>query len=84
EGKEIARVEEKPDEFGRSLLEVELSAEGAAPFETFTRLHVGKQAAIVDNGSTVISAPVIQSVISGGRLQIYGMTAKDLLPATKP
>jgi preprotein translocase subunit SecD len=61
---------------GRSTVNVTLDARGARIFQQTTRENVGKRMAIllVEKGSTeVITAPVINEEIGGGRVQISGM-----------
>lgn len=61
---------------GRSTVNVTLDARGARIFQQVTRENVGKRMAIllVEKGSTeVITAPVINEEIGGGRVQISGM-----------
>jgi preprotein translocase subunit SecD len=61
---------------GRSTVNVTLDARGARIFQQVTRENVGKRMAIllIEKGSTeVITAPVINEEIGGGRVQISGM-----------
>ena len=61
---------------GRSTVNVSLDARGARIFKEVTRENVGKRMAIllIEKGSTeVITAPVINEEIGGGRVQISGM-----------
>ena len=61
---------------GRSTVNVRLDARGARIFQQVTRENVGKRMAIllIEKGSTeVITAPVINEEIGGGRVQISGM-----------
>ncbi len=82
EGSDIAAVEESKDEFDAPRLILVLTPAGTSRFASFTGKHVGEQAAIVDSG-VVVSAPIIQSAIPGGKLQVTGLKAQDLLTATK-
>ncbi|HWH23761.1 MAG TPA: protein translocase subunit SecD, partial [Candidatus Limnocylindria bacterium] len=59
------------DQTGRRAVDFELRAEGARLFADYTRRSIGDQFAIVLDG-TVVSAPVIQGAITGGRGQISG------------
>lgn len=64
------------DQNGRSTVNVTLDARGARIFQQVTRENVGKRMAIllIEKGSTeVITAPVINEEIGGGRVQISGM-----------
>jgi preprotein translocase subunit SecD len=61
---------------GRSVVHVTLDGRGARIFKQVTRDNVGKRMAIllVEKGQTeVITAPVINEEIGGGRVQISGM-----------
>lgn len=65
-----ARAAYEP-ETNRPMITFELSSQGAKIFADITRNNLGRPFAIVlDN--KVLTAPVIQSVISGGRGQITG------------
>ncbi len=64
------------DQNGRSTVNVTLDARGARIFQDVTRKNVGKRMAIllIEKDSTeVITAPVINEEIGGGRVQISGM-----------
>jgi preprotein translocase subunit SecD len=65
----------------QSLVLLEFNEEGAKIFEELTSKNVGKPLAIYIDG-ILISAPVVQEVISGGKAQISGKftlnEAKDL------
>lgn len=61
---------------GQSVVNVTLDARGARVFQQVTRENVGKRMAIllIEKGSTeVVTAPVINEEIGGGRVQISGM-----------
>jgi preprotein translocase subunit SecD len=61
---------------GGSVVNVTLDGRGAGIFKNVTRDNVGKRMAIllIEKGSTeVITAPVINEEIGGGRVQISGM-----------
>ena len=61
---------------GRAVVNVTLDGRGAGIFRNVTRDNVGKRMAIllIEKGSTeVITAPVINEEIGGGRVQISGM-----------
>ncbi len=61
---------------GRSVVNVTLDGRGAGIFKNVTRDNVGKRMAIllIEKGSVeVITAPVINEEIGGGRVQISGM-----------
>ena len=75
-GKDLTNAEMNPDSLGRMGVSLEFNSEGARLFEEATARMVGKQLAIVlDN--VVISAPVVQDRIAGGRAQITGRFTND-------
>ncbi len=75
-GKDLINAEVAPDSLGRMGVSLEFNSEGARLFENATARLIGKQLAIVlDN--VVISAPVVQDRISGGRAQITGRFTAD-------
>ncbi len=75
-GKDLINAEVAPDSLGRMGVSIEFNSEGATLFENATARLIGKQLAIVlDN--VVISAPVVQDRISGGRAQITGRFTAD-------
>jgi preprotein translocase subunit SecD len=59
------------DQTNQRAVEFVLKAQGAQLFAEYSRVHIGDQFAIVLDGS-VVSAPVIQNAITGGRGQITG------------
>ena len=75
-GKELVNAAVQPDSLGRMGVSLEFNSEGARLFENATARLVGKQLAItLDN--VVISAPVVQDRIAGGRAQITGRFTTD-------
>ncbi|EKD82764.1 MAG: Protein export membrane protein SecD [uncultured bacterium] len=66
------------DEMGANLIKISFDATGSDQFADFTAKHIGEQLAIV-YGDRVISAPVIQSRISGGQAQITGRNIEAIL-----
>ena len=63
---------------GRRKIEIRFTEAGAKKFEAITSTNIGHQLAIVFRGQ-VLSAPVIQTVIPGGELQVDGlMTAGEI------
>lgn len=69
------------DELGRPKVDIEFTPEGAKKFDQITAVMVGQRLAIVldynpqgktDEEKGIISAPVIQERISGGRAEITG------------
>ena len=75
-GKDLNNAEVTPDNLGRMGVSLEFNSDGARLFEEATGRLIGKQIAIVlDN--VVISAPVVQDRIAGGRAQITGRFTAD-------
>ena len=64
------------DQLGRHEVNLEFNAEGRKKFGAITSKNVGKQLAIVLDG-TVHSAPVIQTAITGGSAQITGNFSQE-------
>ena len=58
------------------VVDLTLTSEGTTKFADATEENLGKQIAIVYDGE-VISAPRVQSVITGGKAEITGMTDLD-------
>lgn len=65
----IATVRDASDQNGNAALNINLTPAAAQVFADYTRNHIGEQFAIVLDGR-VASAPIIQSEISGGSVQI--------------
>ena len=75
-GKDLVNAQVQPDSLGRMGVSLEFNSDGARLFENATARMIGKQLAIVlDN--VVISAPVVQDRIAGGRAQITGRFTND-------
>ena len=75
-GKDLTDAAMAPDSLGRMGVSIEFNSEGARLFEEATGKLIGKHLAIVlDN--VVISAPVVQDRIAGGRAQITGRFTND-------
>lgn len=53
------------------VVRLELTKEGASKFKKATEEHIGKPIAIVIGGQ-VVSMPVVQGIISGGKMDIAG------------
>ena len=70
-GEELVVARPGFDQQNRRAVEFELAARGAQLFADWTRQNVGNQFAIVLDGE-VISAPVVQQPITGGRGIISG------------
>jgi preprotein translocase subunit SecD len=78
-GEQVSSANPGSDSHGGLAVNFNLKADGAAKFSAYTSQHVGEQFAIVlDN--TVISAPVIQSAITGGTVQITNESTIGGLP----
>jgi preprotein translocase subunit SecD len=68
------------DQNSRSAVHITLDGRGARIFKNITRENVGKRMAIllIEKGRTeVVTAPVIQEEIGGGRVQITGMDSAE-------
>ncbi len=75
-GKDLQNAQTQYDNLGRAMVTLDFNSEGTKLFDRATADNVGEQIAIVlDN--VVISAPVVQERISGGKAQISG----DFTPA---
>lgn len=59
------------DQFSKSIISLQFNSEGARIFEELTSRNVGKPLAIYIDGA-LISAPVVQEPIPGGKAQITG------------
>ena len=70
-GAHLVRASLAQDQLNRPAVALEFNAEGARRFEEMTRRYLGMQIPIVLDGE-VLSAPVVRSVITGGRAQIEG------------
>lgn len=80
-GNMVRSARPEHDEFGRILVEVELTPEGARSFHQFTRDYapggaknsgaIARRLAIVVDGE-ILSAPAINQPIAGGNLDISG------------
>ncbi|MGO1075390.1 SecDF P1 head subdomain-containing protein [Inquilinus sp. CA228] len=70
---DIASAEQSFDPlWGQPVVSLELNSAGRDRLAAFTGAHVGKMLAITVDGA-LLTAPVIQSVIPDGRLQISGV-----------
>lgn len=70
-GDQIASSDVATDDVGQRVVAFTLKPEGADLFATYTGANLGSYFAIVIDG-TVVSAPYIQSAITGGEGQISG------------
>ncbi len=59
------------DERGMPMIEIQLGDKGTEKFAKATRDNIGKRLAIIADGE-LLSAPIIQSEITGGRMNISG------------
>jgi preprotein translocase subunit SecD len=77
EGDRVGKAKAGPSEYSTGhVVTVEFDAEGARTWGDFTTANVGNQVAILINGR-VLSAPSIQSPITGGATQITGNFTAD-------
>lgn len=68
---EILEVKKLKDAYGRPVIDIILNKEGAKKFRILTENNVGKPIAMVFN-KKILSAPLINDVITNGRVQIAG------------
>lgn len=59
------------DDAGRPIIDIQLGRAGTAQFAKVSRENIGKKIAVIASGR-LLSAPVVTSEISGGRLSISG------------
>lgn len=78
DGERVVKASSRPSQYGAGhVVTVEFDAEGARTWSDFTTANVGSQVAILINGR-VLSAPSIQSPITGGATEITGnFTAEE-------
>ncbi len=79
-GEYITNAQPGFDQNNRSAVHITLDSRGARIFKNVTRENVGKRMAIllIEKGRTeVVTAPVIQEEIGGGRVQITGMDSAE-------
>ncbi len=70
-GRYLEKAEVVFDQFGKSTISLQFDQEGAKIFEELTARNVGKPLAIYID-QILVSAPVVQEPISGGKAQITG------------
>lgn len=70
-GKDLKDAKASAEQSGRPVVALEFSDEGGKKFADLTARNVGKQIAIVLDGD-VLTAPVVNEAITGGRAQITG------------
>lgn len=79
-GEYITNAQPGFDQNNRSAVHITLDGRGARIFKNVTRENVGKRMAILlieKNRTEVVTAPVIQEEIGGGRVQITGMDSSE-------
>ncbi|MDX3655810.1 hypothetical protein PV646_00705 [Streptomyces sp. ID05-26A] len=76
DGDRVVKATASPSEYGGHVVTIEFDPEGARTWSDFTTANVGKQIAILINGR-VLSAPSIQSPITGGSTQISGNFTRE-------
>jgi len=79
-GEYITNAQPGFDQNSRSAVHITLDGRGARIFKNVTRENVGKRMAILlieKNRTEVVTAPVIQEEIGGGRVQITGMDSSE-------
>lgn len=69
-------VRAEQGEHGGWVVQIELSPDDAREFGEWTTAHVGDQLAIVVDGE-IVTAPTVQSPITGGTVQIAGRFTED-------
>lgn len=69
--KDIVSAYHAKDQNDYPTIFLELNAEGAIKFETLTANNIQKMLAVIVNGE-LIMAPIIQTKIPGGKVQISG------------
>ncbi|WP_370941917.1 hypothetical protein AB5J62_22685 [Amycolatopsis sp. cg5] len=73
----FTKIEAGAAETGGHHVQLEMPGDDAAKFAKFTEENVGKRIAMVVKG-TVVMAPMVQSAITGGAIEISGgFTAAD-------
>ena len=78
-GEQVSTANSGVDRNNGRAVNFNLKSDGASKFGTYTSAHIGDQFAIVLDG-TVISAPVIQSAITGDTVQITNESVIGGLP----
>lgn len=73
---QVALVAVSADEGGGTVLDLQLSDEGAQRLAQVTRDNIGKRIAVVVGGMAV-NVATIQGEIPGGRLRVSGLTMAD-------
>jgi preprotein translocase subunit SecD len=81
-GEQVSSANPGADKNGGRAINFNLKPDGSAKFSDYTSKHINEQFAIVLDG-TVISAPVIQTAIPGGTVQITNEKVIGGLPRTE-
>jgi hypothetical protein len=79
----VASVRAATDQNGKPAVDIELTPAAAQLFAEYSANHIGEQLAIVLDGR-VVSAPVIQSPITGGTVQITNASSNSGLDLGAP
>lgn len=70
-GAHLKKAQVAYDEYGQPVISIEFDSKGSKEFAQITQESVGKPIAIVLDGK-ILSAPIVQEAISGGKAQITG------------
>jgi len=70
-GARLKKAQVGYDQYGQAIISIEFDGEGGKQFAQITQESVGQPLAIVLDGK-VLSAPVVQEPITGGKAQITG------------
>ncbi len=76
DGRDVDDARPAADEYGQRFISLSFNGKGASKFGQVTRDNVGRQLAIILDG-TLYSAPTIQDAIEGGHAQITGSFTQD-------
>lgn len=78
QGSNILSAKKILDEMNSTVIQVSFNPAGAKELEQTTSKHTGEQLAIVFK-TQVLTAPVIQGKIEGGKIQITGASIEEML-----
>jgi preprotein translocase subunit SecD len=81
-GEQVKGANPGVDKNGGRAVNFTLQSDGASAFAAYTAAHINEQFAIVLDG-TVISAPVIQSAVTGGSVEITNESVIGGLPSAE-
>jgi preprotein translocase subunit SecD len=76
DGHDVSNAFPAIDEYGQRYISLSFNSRGASRFGQVTRENVGRQLAIILDG-TLYSAPVIRDAIEGGHAQITGSFSNE-------